>query len=143
MEKGKATAQRVAAHVQQQKVEALAQQRLRPLSLEELHYIKGHRAMEGLLRESREGVQTGVRLTTDSPPPVLCVARPASTCRLTTAVLFTALSCLASGGRRIARGRCGCGGMGGYGMYCFSCARARVRCSQISSCTRGMRRAAP
>jgi hypothetical protein len=37
-EKGKATAQRVAAQVQQQKVEALAQQRLRPLSLEELHY---------------------------------------------------------------------------------------------------------
>ncbi len=39
VEKGKATAQRGAAHVQQQKVEALAQQRLRPLSLEELHYI--------------------------------------------------------------------------------------------------------
>ncbi len=52
---GKATAQRVAARVQQQKVEALAQQRLRPLSLEELHYIKEHRAMEGLLRDSRDG----------------------------------------------------------------------------------------
>jgi transposase InsO family protein len=65
----KHTARSVAGHVRKQTAEARAVQKLRPLSLEELHYVKGHRAMEGLLKESRAGIHSGIRLTTTEPTP--------------------------------------------------------------------------